>query len=29
MRRAAARERAALEAHGLNGLVRVFLTESI
>lgn len=26
--RAAARERAALEAHGLHGLVRVFLTES-
>lgn len=28
MRRAAARERAALEQHGLHGLVRVFLTES-
>jgi hypothetical protein len=28
LRRAAARERATLEVHGLHGLVRVFLTES-
>jgi hypothetical protein len=28
MRRAVARERDTLEAHGLHGLVRVFLTES-